>query len=446
MPNDWETRQQLFVSDTGCSLQNLCDPAAWPRVCFYNTDICDDIVDCNSGRDELYCDECLCLYRSKDGVTMDVPANAQKSWVGVNLRACARACNDVESGCVAFSFNTFSTSEDRCRLFFRSGRLLKRTGYELYVRETPSQPRLAPPPPGTTQVSSGPSAVRPTPTRPALQTLDPVFFGNASLSGGEPSAVFGNVPPSNGKPPTDVQNRVLLSSGVTNRVVSGHRASYGTYPWQAQVEAYNRAGYFEHHCGGVLIGSRHVLTAAHCITRVLSALQVKVGQHDRMDASEPHEQTFAIENVLSHPEYRGTAQSGYANDLAVVKLRLRQGRPVEFSDHVQPLCLPAADAPLQTGQQCEISGWGKTDVLLPDEVYGARFVAGRMVCAGHVAGGTDACHGDSGGPLACRSDDGRWLLTGVVSYGTGCGNELNPGVYTRVGFYVPWIRRVVQLL
>ncbi|XP_037079144.1 ovochymase-2-like [Pollicipes pollicipes] len=100
----------------------------------------------------------------------------------------------------------------------------------------------------------------------------------------------------------DVQNRVLVSIGVANRVVSGSRASYGTYPWQAQIETYNEAGHFEHHCGGVLVGSRYVLSAARCLRRALSGLQVKVGQHDRMDASEPYEQAFGIENVPSRPE------------------------------------------------------------------------------------------------------------------------------------------------
>ncbi|XP_037087692.1 transmembrane protease serine 2-like [Pollicipes pollicipes] len=569
-------RRDLLVSDTDCSLQNLCDPWARPRVCFHNTDICDGVADCGSGRDELHCEDCLCPYRKTSGVTMDVPASAQDYWAGVNLRACARTCNDAVLGCVAFSFNALKNGADRCRLFFRSGRLLAREGYELYAREKPSMPRLLTSPPGNSSVPTN-VGLKPfgCPNQdmvackagciPLSQVCDGVVqctsfneericnlalgiyqrqpghsltlysvpFSGVSLAtcafycmrhfeghpkcrffayhqgsgecligcsscdgaagvvedpssdyysfsvGGAAAALKAakdaiiTAKPNSGSHELipDVQNRVLLSSGVTNRVVSGHRASYGTYPWQAQIEAYNEAGYFEHHCGGVLIGSRHVLTAAHCISRALSALQVKVGQHDRMDASEPHEQTFAIENVLSHPEYRATAHNGYANDLAVVKLRVRQGRPVAFSDHVQPLCLPAADAPLQTGQPCEISGWGKTNPLLPNtvasaarelhggevplvsdafcgaqEVYGARFVAGRMVCAGHVAGGTDTCQGDSGGPLACRSDDGRWLLTGVASTGTGCGSELNPGVYTRVGFYVPWIRRVVQLL
>ena len=54
-----------------------------------------------------------------------------------------------------------------------------------------------------------------------------------------------------------------------------------------------------------------------------------------------------------------------------------------------------------------------------------------------TASGRDACQGDSGGPLIC-SIDGRAVLTGVVSHGSGCGEEGKPGIYAKVSYFKKW--------
>merc|ERR1719375_2160312 len=59
-----------------------------------------------------------------------------------------------------------------------------------------------------------------------------------------------------------------------------------------------------------------------------------------------------------------------------------------------------------------------------------------MLCAGET--GKDACQGDSGGPLVKRLD-GKFVLTGVVSWGAGCGADGAPGVYARASYYHEWI-------
>lgn len=66
-----------------------------------------------------------------------------------------------------------------------------------------------------------------------------------------------------------------------------------------------------------------------------------------------------------------------------------------------------------------------------------------MCVGGNV--GKDSCNGDSGGPLTWMGSfdsaiSARNYLIGLVSYGPeDCGKTENPGVYTRMTYFLQWI-------
>ncbi|CAF1518828.1 unnamed protein product, partial [Adineta steineri] len=64
-------------------------------------------------------------------------------------------------------------------------------------------------------------------------------------------------------------------------------------------------------------------------------------------------------------------------------------------------------------------------------------------CAGLREGGKDSCQGDSGGPIFQWQGE-YWEQVGIVSYGNGCAEPNDPGVYVRLSYYYNWINDILK--
>ena len=52
-----------------------------------------------------------------------------------------------------------------------------------------------------------------------------------------------------------------------NRVIGGKAALHGSWPWQANIYYRRFFASRKHHCGGSLITTQWVVTAAHCVEK-----------------------------------------------------------------------------------------------------------------------------------------------------------------------------------
>jgi trypsin len=225
-----------------------------------------------------------------------------------------------------------------------------------------------------------------------------------------------------------------LSAAPASAVVGGTAAPAGAYDFTASIQDGNFA-----FCGGSVIASEWVLTAAHCVPDgSAKGLSVVVGTINNSDGSGERR---AVSQVLVHPDYDADAST---SDVALLRL----AAPTS----VAPIALSTAsdDALEADGAPVKVTGWGDRtplagggllttsrlqevdlSVVGDDECGDANpgFDAATGVCAAAFL--KDSCQGDSGGPLFATSG-GRRVQVGVVSYGLGCGVPTFPGVYAEV--------------
>ncbi|XP_015375314.1 PREDICTED: serine proteinase stubble [Diuraphis noxia] len=245
----------------------------------------------------------------------------------------------------------------------------------------------------------------------------------------------------------------------TSRVVGGEDADAAEWCWQvALINSLN-----QYLCGGALIGTQWVLTAAHCVTNIVrsgDAIYVRVGDHDlTRKYGSPGAQTLRVATTYIHHNHNSQTLD---NDIALLKLHGQ----AELKDGVCLVCLPARGVSHAAGKRCTVTGYGymgeagpiplrirEAEIPVVSDTECIRkinavtekifILPASSFCAGGEAG-NDACQGDGGGPLVCQ-DDGFFELAGLVSWGFGCGRIDVPGVYVKVSSFIGWINQIISV-
>ena len=233
-----------------------------------------------------------------------------------------------------------------------------------------------------------------------------------------------------------------------SRIVGGQDAIEHSICWQIKIYMVYSNGAHSG-CGGSIIDSKWVLTAAHCMTNP-TPLYIFLDSSDHV-LSDPndHDENNGILLILNN----GFNSNTFENDIAMI------GTEVDFDFTLVgtfPVCLPKQGQVWSSDTMLTISGWGTLssggstpDILqvaevpfVSDDICDAYYpgeITDDMICAGRP--GVDSCQGDSGGPMtAVNPETGKVELVGIVSWGIGCASA--PGVYCEVAQMVDFIKNV----
>ncbi|KAL0892407.1 hypothetical protein ABMA27_015526 [Loxostege sticticalis] len=252
---------------------------------------------------------------------------------------------------------------------------------------------------------------------------------------------------------------LLASPGAPKsaRIVGGEPTTIDRYPDMVQVLKLWPFITYAMWCGGLIINSRAVLTAAHCVewdAPITRQVRVGTSYWNGTGASG----VFRVRRMITHPDFK----YNFDHDISIILLR--QAIPVTPVSKIASLARPnyylPDNAPVWT------IGWGRTNYTDGDSVteqlhhvqvytinqedcverylnrtYKGKpeplYVTDNQLCTGiWNVGGRDACVGDSGGPVYHNG-----VVVGIVSWGHACATAEFPGVNVRVSRFWNWIDR-----
>lgn len=211
---------------------------------------------------------------------------------------------------------------------------------------------------------------------------------------------------------------VAFAVKINPRIVGGENTERGAAPFMASVQVFRNQSGYQHTCGGAIVSTSFILTAAHCITDntpLIQPMRIVAGEHNFTEYT-GYEQIRAVNRMLLHPNFVRGEQPFDVGLLGTEAIL------VFVSGVVGSVNLPTLGS-LPNGN-ARLFGWGSTstgsNAVMPDvmqtvskdilsfelcrEVLRAQFPSAMPlhftnICTGPLDSTVTACSGDFGGPI-----------------------------------------------
>ncbi|XP_026757108.2 trypsin epsilon-like [Galleria mellonella] len=245
-------------------------------------------------------------------------------------------------------------------------------------------------------------------------------------------------------------NRLLYSqslvskkavANIQGKIVGGKAVNMEMFP--TSVQFFNVGAM----CGGTILNSWSVLTAAHCfdVNTDVNDMVVQVGSRYFYDFNAKSHDIFSF---AIHERYNKSAQ--FACDIALLFLQT----PIKFTNKSKKALIVTHNMWMNEKEKTFIAtGWGWTTYDGQISQHGLmmttlKFISSKkcskmhgikltadMFCL-YGEGKRDTCRGDSGGGVLWNG-----MLVGITSHGDGCAKKYKPSVYANVWYLRNWIEK-----
>jgi len=224
-------------------------------------------------------------------------------------------------------------------------------------------------------------------------------------------------------------------------------AELGQFPYVAHLDLFTEDGEF--YCGASILDENTVVTAAHCVDGLGSALVLAGAVNYRLPGAEAQERVSVV--FGAHEDFSFTGLS-IKNDIAYMKLEV----PFDFeSPFVQPISIAAREPAV--GSTVTAIGYGGVDDPFgfpssPTQAYvtgltiidddEAKAFGGDNVDFDHFVciyqAGQGTCGSFSGGPAIDEDNEQFGVIAFDMAAGPLC--HSNPTCFTSIPYFRDWLK------